>query len=427
MAIRQSANCLHLAAAMLLAFSCRAAADVWQDPVIGDDWAVHAQGTFVEQYHPAFTAPYSGANSLNPGNRGDETLDMTLFAGVRPWGGGEIWFNPEIDQGFGLSETYGVAAFPSGTAYKVGSDVPYFRVQRLFFRQTIDLGGDVQKIEPDANQLGENRTADNLVITAGKFSVVDIFDTNTYAHDPRGDFLNWGAIDTLAFDYAADSWGYSDGAAAEWTKSWWTLRSGLFALSTVPNGPRLETNFSYFEIVSEAEERHTLFGRDGKLKILGFLNRASMGGYDDAIKLAEATLNFEQSITDELGSFLRFGTNDGSQEAYEFTDVNRSLSTGLSLKGNEWQRPDDTVGLAFVGDAISHSARAYFADGGLGTLIGDGQLPHYGFEKIVEATYNAQITSWLSAAADYQFVDNPGYDADRGPVSVLAMRLHAEY
>jgi high affinity Mn2+ porin len=434
-----------LAAAFGL-FTSPARADMWVNPVIGDDWAIHAQITFVDQFHPAFTSPYRGTNSLDPGKRGNETLDMTLFAGMRPWSGGEIWFNPEIDQGFGLSDTYGVAAFPSGAAYKIGSEDPYFRVQRLFFRQTIDLGGDVQNVEADANQLGGSRTADNLVITAGKFSVVDVFDTNAYAHDPRADYLNWGVIDSLAFDYAADSWGYSDGISAEWTRSWWTLRGGVFAMSTVPNGPRLETNFSQFELVSEAEERHTLFGRDGKLKLLGFLNRARMGSYDDAVRLAEEThttpstalvrnyksrggaaLNLEQSITDELGSFLRFSMNDGSQESYEFSDTNRSVSAGLSLKGNAWQRPNDVTGLAFVGDDISHSARAYFADGGLGTLIGDGQLPHYGFEEIVEANYTAQIASWFWAAADYQFVANPAYNADRGPVSIFGVRFHAEY
>ncbi|HTT84247.1 MAG TPA: carbohydrate porin [Rhizomicrobium sp.] len=449
MAGLQSGRHYRLFAAVLLllgAWGSRAFADDSGSTPADQDWAVHAQVTSVTQFHPAFTSPYRGANSLDPGSRGDETLDMTLFAGVRPWSGGEVWFNPEIDQGFGLSDTYGIAAFPSGAAYKIGSDVPYFRVQRLFFRQTIGLGGKVEDVEPDANQLGGSRTADNLVITLGKFSVVDVFDNNTYAHDPRADFLNWGIIDALAFDYAADSWGYSDGAAAEWTQSWWTLRSGLFATSTVPNGPRIQTDFSYFEIVSEAEERHTLFGRDGKLKILGFLNRAPMGSYDAAVRLGEEThttpdtalvrnyksrggaeMNLEQSITGELGSFLRFSMNDGSQESYEFSDSNRSLSGGLSLRGNEWQRPDDTVGLAFVGDDISHSARAYFADGGLGTLIGDGQLPHYGFEKIVEANYTAQITSWFWAAADYQFVTNPGYNADRGPVSILGMRFHLEF
>jgi high affinity Mn2+ porin len=411
-----------------------------------ENWAIHGQATNVAQFHPEFTSPFRGPNSLDPGSRGDETVDATLFFGARPWTGAELWADPEVDQGFGLSHTLGVAAFASGEAYKIGSATPYFRVQRVFFRQTIDLGGTNKSVAPDANQLGGNHTSDNLVITLGKFSVVDIFDTNAYAHDPRGDFLNWGAIDSLAFDYAADSWGYSYGIATEWTQGCWTLRTGLFDMSKIPNGPVLETDFSQFQIVGEAEERHTLWGRDGKLKLLGFFDRARMGSYDDAVRLAEEThtipdtalvrdyksrggvaLNLEQSITDELGSFARLSMNDGSQEAYEFSDTNRSLSAGVSLKGNAWQRPDDSAGLAFVGDDISHSARAYFALGGLGVLIGDGRLPHYAFEKILEANYIAKLADWFSATADYQLITNPAYNADRGPVSVFGVRFHAAF
>jgi high affinity Mn2+ porin len=409
-------------------------------------WSIHGQTTFTDQYHPAFASPYRGANSLDPGSRGDETADVTLFLGLRLWKGGEAYADPEVDQGFGLSDTLGVAAFPSGEAYKVGSATPYFRLQRLFFRQTFDLGGDVQNIDPDANQLGTTRTADNFIFTAGKISVVDIFDTNTYAHDPRGDFMNWAIIDAGAYDYAADSWGYSYGGAGEWTQSWWTLRAGLFDLSKVPNEKHLETGFAQFEMVAEAEERHHLFGHDGKVKLLAFVNRGRMGDYNDAIHLAEIThstpstalvrsynsrpggeINIEQGLTDNLGAFLRVSMDDGSKEAYEFTEIDRSISTGLSLKGADWQRPDDTVGAAFEIAAISHSARDYFADGGLGILIGDGRLQHYGLENVFETYYSAKLFKWFTTSLDYQFVDNPAYNRDRGPVSVLGVRLHAQF
>src|SRR5690348_994729 len=164
-----------------------------------EEWAVHAQSTFVEQYHPAFHSPYRGPNSLDPGSRGNETVDMTLYAGASPWEGGEAWANVEMNQGFGLSGTFGVAAFPSAEAYKVGSAEPYGRLHRLFFRQTFDLGGDDSAVEGEANQLAGRHTADNLVLTVGKFSLTDIFDTNAYAHDPRGDFLNWAIVDAGAF------------------------------------------------------------------------------------------------------------------------------------------------------------------------------------------------------------------------------------
>jgi high affinity Mn2+ porin len=307
------------------------------------------------------------------------------------------------------------------------------------------LGGDAETVDDAANQLGGTRTADNLIFTAGKLSVTDIFDTNAYAHDPKSDFLNWAIIDSGAFDYAADAWGYSYGGAAEWTRDRWTLRAGLFDLSRVPNSTKLERGFGQFEADAEFEARHTLFGREGKVKLLAFVNRGRMGSYSDAVRLAEMTgripdtalvrrynsrpgfvLNLEQQLSEQLGAFARLSVNDGSKEAYEFTEINKSLAAGLSLKGAAWHRLDDTVGVAFVLNGLSHAARTYFAAGGLGILIGDGRLPHYGAETIGEAYYNAALTDWLTLGADCQFVADPAYNRDRGPVSVLGLRLHAQ-
>ena len=178
-------------------------------------WNFHGQITFVKQFHPAFTSPYQGTNSLTPEQNGEETTDFTLFLGVRLWPGGALYVNPEIDQGFGLSNTLGVAGFPSGEAYKVGQSKPYFRLQRAFLRQRFDLGGESEAFHEGANDIGGSGTSNNLSLTIGKFSVVDVFDTNSYAHDPRGDFLNWSIIDAAAFDYAADAWGYTVGATVE--------------------------------------------------------------------------------------------------------------------------------------------------------------------------------------------------------------------
>jgi high affinity Mn2+ porin len=422
-----------------------ALADDANDSWLPDTVSLHAQSTFIYQYHPAFTSPYRGTNSLAPQNVGDETWDVTLFAGARLWDGGAVFVNPELDQGFGFSDTVGVAGFPSGEAYKIGDTSPYLKWQRAFFRQTFNLGGDTKHIDADANQFNEDVTADNVVLTVGKFSVGDVFDTNQYAHDPRGDFLNWSLIDAGAFDYAADSWGYASGAAAEWTQDWWTLRGGLFNLSKIPNGKDLESTFGEFEAIVEAEERHTLFGHDGKVKLLGFLNRGRMGSYQDAIALGDAThttpntalvrryasrpggeINIEQGLTDNLGAFLRLSANDGSKEAYEFTEINRSISGGLSLKGADWDRPNDTVGFAGVVNNISKDARDYLAAGGIGILIGDGRLPRYESEDILEAYYSAQVTDWLTTSVDYQFIDNPAYNPQRGPVSTFAVRLHVQ-
>ena len=258
--------------------------------------------------------------------------------------------------------------------------------------------------------------------------------------------MNWAIIDSGAFDYAADAWGYSYGLAGEWTQSWWTIRAGLFDLSRVPNTTALVRGFGQYELVAEGEERHSWWGKDGKLKLLVYVNRGRMGSYNDAVNLALSTqstpdtalvrkpasrpgavINLEQKIGDDLGLFARASINDGSKEAFEFTEINRSLAAGLSLKGDAWGRSQDTVGLAGVVNGLSDSAKRYFAAGGLGILIGDGQLPHYGPEEIVEVYYSAKLMSWLSVGGDYQWIDNPAYNRDRGPVSVLGARIHAEF
>jgi high affinity Mn2+ porin len=436
--------------AVLLLIALAARSPAADAPAAGDAqeeiWSFHAQFTNVTQYHPSFTSSERGPNSLDPGNRGDETIDLTLFLGVRPWRGGEAYADAEVDQGFGLSDTLGVAAFPSGEAYKVGEADPYVRLPRAFFRQTIDLGGEAGPVEPDANQLAGTRTADNIVITIGKFGVVDLFDTNIYAHDPRADFLNWAIIDAGAFDYAADSWAYTYGGAAEWTQSWWTLRGGVFDLSREPNSKRLERGFGQYSVNAEVEERHEILGRPGKLKLLAFDDRGHMANYLDAVRAAAGTglaptvatvrrysgkpgisLNLEQEIADGLGLFARASIDDGRKEAFEFTEINRSVSGGLSLNGGRWNRPDDTVGLAGVIDGLSNPALAYFRAGGLGLLIGDGQLKTYGLEKVIETYYSASVIDGIAVSLDWQYIENPAYNADRGPVSVFGFRFHGQF
>ena len=411
-----------------------------------ENFSLHGQFTNVTQYHPPFTSPFYGPNSLIPGHRGNETIDATLFVGGRLSDGLEAYVNPEVDQGFGLSSTFGVAGFPSGEAYKVGMADPYLRLPRAFFRYTLGLGGAEQKIEPGWNQLGGTRRTDNLIFTVGKFSVPDIFDTNIYAHDPRSDFLNWSIIESGAFDYAADSWAYTYGGAVEWTQSWWTLRQGLFDLSRMPNSKYLDRDFVQFAVATEAEERHELFGQPGKLKFLFWANRGHMANYNAALALGQATgttpdvakvrryssrpgvaLNLEQQIASDLGVFARASADNGSKEVYEFTEINQSISAGISVKGDRWRRPDDTFGLAGVVNGISPQARNYFAAGGLGVIIGDGQLPRYELERILELYYKASIIGGLNLTFDYQHVVNPAYDAVRGPVEIFGLRVHFEF
>ncbi|HUO23724.1 MAG TPA: carbohydrate porin [Caulobacteraceae bacterium] len=433
-----------LAGSALLA--CAPALARADDDAPGQAYALHAQATFTEQAHPAFRSPYQGPLSLDPGARGDETSDITLYAGVRPWAGAEVWIDPEIDEGFGLSDTVGVAGFPSGEAYKIGARDPYLKLPRLFLRQTFDLGGEKAKVDPDLNMLGGAQTADRLVITVGKFSVVDVFDTNAYAHDPRQDFMNWALIDTGTFDYAADAWGYTYGAAAEWYDGPWTLRAGVFDLSKAPNTPALDSHFGQYQEVAEVERRYSLGKLAGKIALTGFSTHGRMGGYDQAVAMAAATgqaanvalvrryqtreglsLNLEQSLTDQLGLFVRAGAADGAKEAYEFADIDQTLAAGLSQGGDGWKRPDDKAGLAVVINQISNAHQAYQQAGGGGILIGDGQLPHPGLEQILETYYSLGLVKGLHATADYQYIVNPAYNRDRGPVSVFGLRLHAQY
>jgi high affinity Mn2+ porin len=422
--------------------------DQTQQTASAQDWAaVHAQSTFVAQDHPGFPAAFSGPNSLTPTNQARETSDVTVYLGLRPWQGGELWANPEMDQGFGLSNTLGVAGFPSGEDYKVGAWNPYGRLPRLFFRQTIDLGGEAQPVAGAANQFAGSQTADRLVLTVGKFAVTDIFDANQYAHDARGDFFNWSVIDAGTFDYAADAWGFTYGGAAEWYQDWWTIRSGVFDLSRTPNDKALDTHFfAQYQLDEEVEERHTLFGEAGSLKFLAYLTHGRMGQYDEATAIALATgtpanieavrathnkagfsFNLQQALADDLGVFARAGYMQGQYEAFDFTDIDKTASAGLSLSGTRWDRPDDTVGLAAVVNNASGAAKRFLAAGGLGILAGDGALLHSGPEGILEAYYSLAAFSFAKLTADYQFIVNPAYNADRGPVSVFGVRLHAQF
>ncbi len=415
-------------------------------PAEAEAYALHVQATGVLQGHGAFRSPYRGDQSLDPGVRGDETSDITLYVGVRPWRGAQLWINPEIDQGFGLSGTLGVAGFPSGEAYKVGRRDPYLKLPRLFLRQTVDLGGERARDEADLNVLGGDHAADRLVFTVGKFGAPDVFDANAYAHDPRQDFLNWSLIDTGTFDYAADAWGFTYGAAVEWYRGDWTLRGGWFDLSNAPNSTSADPKFDQYQWVAEAERRYSLGGQAGRIAVTGFVSHGRMARFSDALALALAahqpadvalvrrmrdrggiSLNLEQSLTGQLAAFARAGAADGALEPYEFADIDRTAAVGLSQGGKPWGREGDRVAAAVVVNDISSAHKAYLAAGGAGILLGDGRLPHAGSETVLETYYSLLVVKGLHATADYQFVNNPAYNRDRGPVSILAFRLHAQY
>lgn len=406
-------------------------------------FALYGQATYIAQKTDAFQAPYSGANSLTP-DTDSETASATLYLGARLWSGAELWLNPEADQGSGLDNTVGLAGFANGASGKVGSNPPYFRLQRAFVRQTINLGGASATSDAGPNQFATMQSPDRLVVTLGKISVVDIFDTNRYAHDPQSDFLNWSVIDAGTYDYAADAWGYSAGAAAEWYRGAWAWRAGVFDLSDVPNSPRLEPALREYQIDFEAEHRHQLLGQPGKVDLTVFESHGRMALLRDTITYADLTglapdpvpvrryrkrdgvsLNVEQQLTPIVGVFARLGDAGGNVETYEYTDIDRTASVGVSVNGGRWHRPGDTVGLAGVANAISRDRRQYLAAGGLGILVGDGRLPHAGHEDILETYYELAVSA-VHLTLDYQWVGNPAYNRDRGPVSIFALRVHVE-
>jgi high affinity Mn2+ porin len=315
-------------------------------------------------------------------------------------------------------------------------------------RQVLDEGSETESVPAVANQLGGSRGLDRWVITLGKFAVTDIFDTNQYAHDPRIDVLNWSALDGGAFDYAADAWGYTVGAAVERYTGPWTLRTAIFDLSNVPNSIHLDPGMHEFQIDVEIEKRYTLFGQAGRVLVTGFDTRGRMALLDATIALAQTTginintalidarqyrsrlggvLGVEQPLAEAASLFARVSKAAGNVETYEFADIDRSIAIGTSVRGLPWHRPDDTVGVVGIDNGISAEREQYLNLGGLGLLVGDGKLPRPGAEQILETYYRCGVLPWAHVSLDYQWVKNPAYNRDRGPVSIFAVRVHAQF
>jgi high affinity Mn2+ porin len=408
-----------------------------------DRWEIHGQTTFLPQGYPAFHAPYSGPNSLTPAPQLQQTWSNSLFLNARLWEGGEVYYNPELLQGFGLNDTVGVAGFPSGEAQKSNFPYPRYNTSRLFVRQTFGFGGEQEELASGPLQLASKVDVSRLTLQAGKFAVVDIFDGNAYAKDSRKDFMNWSIWAPGAFDYSADKVGLTYGATAELNQKQWALRGGYFLMQAVSNSNSFDTRvFERGTYVLELETRYSLFSQPGKLRTIAWLNSAFSGSYRETLDnpafdldIAQTrrgrikygyVINLEQALSDEVGLFGRWSWNDGKTEIMAFTDIDASLSLGLSLKGAKWGRPDDVIGIGGAINALSRDHRDFIAAGGLGILIGDGQL-NYRRERILETYYAYALNKQLTLTADYQLVTNPAYNADRGPVHIFSGRLHGEF
>jgi high affinity Mn2+ porin len=403
-------------------------------------WNWHIQNTDIVQGDPGFPAKYSGSNSLNSQGEVKETISLDVMAGVRLWRGAEVYVDGMMWQGFGLSKTLGIEAFPNGEAERVGTEIPNVTFARFFIRQTIGFGGEQEIVKDDELHLAGRQDASRLTLTVGKFSAKDIFDNNAYASDPRTQFINWALMANEAWDYPADSLGYMTGFAAELNQPHWTLRYGFFQMPRVSNGMAQDAHYlEAWGMATEFERRYVVCGHPGAVRLLAYVNRAHMGSYQDTLDNPALGmditktrayrykygfgLNIEQELTRNVGIFSRLGWSDGHNEAWAFSDVDRTSSLGVSVKGEPWHRPDDTFGLAGVINAISPVHQAFFEAGGIGILAGDGAL-NYGWEKILETYYDFQIWKTVHGAVDYEFIANPAYNRDRGPVSVLGARLH---
>jgi high affinity Mn2+ porin len=406
-----------------------------------EDWSIHLQYTLIGEGYPRYRSPYQGTNSLPAGGELRETMSQTTYLGRRLWNGGELYFNPEFNQGFGLADTLGLAGFPNGEAQKAGEHVPKLNIARLFLKQTVGLGGEQEFIAGGLNQIAGPQDISRFTIYAGKLAVNDLFDNNRYAHDPRHDFMNWAVWEGGAYDYAADQKGYTDGVAVDFNQKAWAFRFGYFLEPKFSNSRDLDPLiFQRGGYQAEIEQRYEISSWPGRLRVLGFVNRALMGSYSQALltpglNIAETrkdrfktgfVLNLEQAIGADLGVFARFSYNDGSNEIMSFTDIDRSGLLGISLKGGGWGRPNDVIGVAGVVNALSRREADFIAAGGLGILIGDGKL-NYATENIIEACYRYQVTDRVAATFDYQLFVNPAYNQARGPVSVFTGRVHFEF
>jgi hypothetical protein len=409
------------------------------------NWQLTGQSTAVLQAKPGFGAAYSGSNSLQGPHEYSRTLTATVYAGYRPWTGGELYFNPEMALGVPFSGLHGLGGFTNGEIARTSGADPVFYRARLFLRQTWGLGGGEETVASAPNQMAGMVDAKRVVLTAGNLSALDIFDANRFSHDPRMGFLNWSLMAQGAWDYPADARGYTWGAALEYIQPVWALRGGRFMLPKDSNGlplnPRL---LSSYGDALEVERAWHLGAHEGRLRLLAFRNQVVMGAFADAVAQSVATggmpdlsavrtvhaktgagINIEQSLRDDVGLFLRGSANDGRTETYAFTEIDRSLSGGVVIKGAAWHRGEDEIGVAAALNGLSVAHRDYLARGGSGFFLGDGHL-NYRQEQVLETYYSLKLTraAWLSF--DYQHVVHPGYNADRGPAHFFGLRLHTE-
>ncbi|TFZ66146.1 carbohydrate porin [Hymenobacter sp. UV11] len=411
-------------------------------------WSLHFQQTIIRQWHGNFTAPYTDSLSLRPRETAAMSLTTTLYLGRRLWKNATVILNPEVSGGSGLSSASGLGGALNGETFRVGSPEPVLYLARLYLQQRFALGSEVVDDDDDLNQVGGPRPVRYLSITAGKICLADYFDQNSYSHDPRTQFMNWTLMSAGAWDYPANTRGYTVGGVIEYIVPGFAVRAASALLPTYANGPTLDYDYAKAHGESvEISKTYHLRGHQGTVRVLGFHNVAAMGNYQQALNSPYVNarpdiisvrgpshgktgfaFNFEQELGHELGAFGRLSYNDGKNETWAFTEVDQSVSLGLVSTGTRWHRATDRLGLATVVNGISPGHRNYLAAGGYGFMLGDGAL-NYAPEFVTELYYSIDFPKYHAAITpDYQFAVNPGYNHDRkGPIHVVALRLHVEF
>jgi high affinity Mn2+ porin len=409
------------------------------------EWNNHFQITTVTQTHFEFNSPYSGQNSVQSVYEIPTSLTSTIFVGHTLWKNAFAFVNGEESGGAGIAGTHGIAGFPNGEIYRVDDPSPKMNLARFFLEQDFNLGGPTEKIEDAQDQFPLTKDIRRVTLVAGRFSLNDYFDNNEFSHDARNQFLNWSLMDNGAWDYAADTRGYTWGFYGELHLESWAFRLAIVEVPAEANQLAFDGDVDKANAINaETEYRYQLGQKSGITRLLGYVNHAHMGSYEESLAVAKQTggapdivatrayrykygfgLNTEQVITHDLGVFARLGWNDGASETWAFTEVDRTISAGLSLKGTSWQRPDDTFGFALIANGLSQVHEDYLKAGGYGFMIGDGALNDEP-EEILETYYRYQLLRYTSVTGDFQFVNHPGYNADRGPIPIFGLRLHAE-
>jgi high affinity Mn2+ porin len=411
------------------------------DSIREEKFSIHVQTTVIDQYKPAFKADYSGKNSLVPGEENKLSVTSTLFLGVRVWHGASFYINPEIGGGSGLSGAMGVAASTNGETYKIGNPAPQFELARIFIRQIFALGKETEHQEGDYNQLEGSIPARYLSVVIGKICVTDYFDKNTYNHDPRTQFMSWGLMNNGAWDFPANTKGYTPSAVLEFVTPLQELRYGFSLVPAEANGMTMNWKINKAGSHSlEYSQHYSFAGKSGTLRLFSFFTTANMGNYYQSIALNPTSpdisasrkyghtkygfgVNLEQSVNNDMGLFIRASWNDGNNETWAFTEIDRSVSFGFSSNGSRWERQNDILGLAYVISGISKPHRDYLMAGGYGFILGDGKL-NYSPEHLAELYYSVELTKNIYLSGAYQFILNPGYNKDRGPVNVFSIRVH---